>query len=118
MEIFMKFQFKSEEDIVAVTMSGNVMGGPDFEPFHAKVKDELAGGARKFLFDFGGVKWINSTGVGIMVSIYTTVKAGEGRMVICRPNERVRGTYFISQVDSIFDTFDTIEEGRTALAGA
>ncbi len=112
----MKFQFKNEEDIVSVTMSGNVMGGPDFEPFHAKVKEELAGGARKFLFDFGGVKWINSTGVGIMVSIYTTIKSGEGRMVICRANERVRGTYFISQVDSIFETFETVDAGRNALA--
>ncbi len=111
----MKFQFKNEGDVDVIEVSGNVMGGPDFEPFHDEIKSKLEKGSRKFLFDFGRVKWINSTGVGIMVSVHLTVKNGDGRMVICRPNERVRGTYFISQVDTIFQTFGTIEEGMATL---
>lgn len=112
----MKYQFKTEDELTTVTLSGNVMGGPDYEPFHGHVKELIEGGARRFLFDFGGVKWINSTGVGIMVSAYTSVKSAEGRMVICRPNERVRGTYFISKLGDVFEMFETVEEGRKALA--
>lgn len=113
----MKAKFEREGDIVSVAMSGNIMGGPDFEAFHGEVKSYLEQGDRRFLFDFGGVKWINSTGVGIMVSVYLSIKNAEGRMVVCRPNERVRGTYFISQVSTLFETFDTLEEGRAALEG-
>lgn len=114
----MKYKLKQEDDIVMVTLSGNVMGGPGFEPFHNEIKEQIAAGSRKFLFDFGGVKWINSTGVGIMVTIHLSVKAGEGSMAICRPNERVQGTYMISQVNQVFDTFDTIEEGVAFLKSA
>lgn len=114
----MKFQFSKDTDIDVVTLSGNVMGGPEFEPLHNQVKEMVEAGSRKFLFDFGSVKWINSTGVGIMVSLYLSIKNGGGRMVICRPNERVRGTYFISQVDSLFETFEAIEEGQKALSAS
>lgn len=114
----MKFGFEPDGDVVVVTMSGNVMGGPDYEPFHGEVKTLIEKGHRRFLFDFGGVKWINSTGVGIMVSAYTSLRSAEGRMVICRANERVKGTYYVSQLDNIFTTYDTVEEGRAALAEA
>ncbi len=93
------------------------MGGPEFVPLHDEVKSRLEQGARKFLFDFGGVKWINSTGIGIMVTMYTSIKAAEGVMAISRPNERVRGTYMISQVGNLFDTHESIEEGVKALKG-
>ena len=114
----MKFKFTKEDEVVVAVMSGNVMGGPEFEPLHAEVKSHIEQGARQFLFDFGGVKWINSTGVGIMVTLYTTVKAADGRMAICRPNDRVRGTYMISQVNSLFSSYDTVEEGKSALGSA
>lgn len=111
----MKYKLKHEDGIVMVSLSGNVMGGPGFEPFHNEIKERIAAGDRKFLFDFGGVKWINSTGVGIMVTVHLSVQGGGGKMAICRPNERVRGTYMISQVNQIFQTFETVEEGVTYL---
>ena len=114
----MKYGFKTDGDIVISTLSGNIMGGPDYERFHGEVKDLIEQGRRQFLFDFGGVKWVNSTGVGIMVSVYTSLRSAEGRMVICKANERVRGTYYVSQLDNIFETFDTVEEGMKALTGA
>ena len=107
----MKYNLKVEDGIVNIALNGNIMGGPGFEPFHDEIKARIEQGERKFLFDFGKVKWINSTGVGIMVTIHLTVKNAEGRMVVCRPNERVRGTYMISQVNQFFESFETVEEG-------
>lgn len=111
----MKFKFKQENEVTVIELSGNVMGGPEFVPLHDEVKSRIEKGPRKFLFDFGGVKWINSTGVGIMVTMYTTIKGAEGTMAISRPNERVRGTYMISQVNSLFNTYESIEEGVAGL---
>ncbi|HPF35354.1 MAG TPA: STAS domain-containing protein [Candidatus Krumholzibacteria bacterium] len=112
----MKTKFKQQDAVTVVEFSGNVMGGPEFEPLHEEVKSRIADGARRFLFDFGGVKWINSTGVGIMVTMFTTIKAADGVMAISRPNERVRGTYMISQVSTLFDTYESIDEGVAGLS--
>ena len=111
----MKFKAKSEGDVTVMALSGNVMGGPDYEKFHGEIKELIEKGGRKFLIDFSKVSWINSTGLGIMVSAYHSIRAADGRMVICGANKRVRGIYYVSQLDKVFETFETAEEGLAAL---
>ena len=40
----------------------------------------------------------------------------EGRLVICGANKRIKGIYYVSQLDKVFKTFDTVAEGMAALA--
>ena len=112
----MKFKLKQEGDVVITSLSGNVMGGPDSDKFHAAIKEKLDAGSRKFLFDFSAVKWINSTGLGIIVSAHFSIGNAEGRLVICGSNKRVEGIYYVTQLEKIFETFETAEEGIAALA--
>ncbi|MFO7654700.1 MAG: STAS domain-containing protein [Candidatus Krumholzibacteriia bacterium] len=112
----MRYKYESQGgDLVVLTLSGKVMGGPDFEKFHADVKNLVEEGHRRFLLDFSKVDWINSTGIGIMVSAFHSIKAAEGRMVICGANKRVRGIYYVSKLDQIFETFDSCDEAMRAL---
>jgi anti-sigma B factor antagonist len=104
-----------EGDIVVMTLSGKVMGGPDYEKFHGEIKGLIEQDHRKFLFDFSGVNWINSTGIGIIVAVYHSIKAAEGRMVICGANKRVRSIYYVSQLDKIFESFETRDEALAAI---
>lgn len=112
----MRYKSKAEGDVLVMKMSGKIMGGPDFEKFHQHVKDLVAEGHRKFLIDMSGAVWLNSQGVGIMVSAYISITSAEGRMVICGANKRIRGIYYVSQLDKIFATYDTVDEGMAALA--
>jgi anti-sigma B factor antagonist len=113
----MKYKYEIEDGLVILSLSGKVMGGPHFEKFHGQIKDLIAEDHKLFLFDFGKVDWINSTGIGIMVSAFHSIKAAEGRMVICGANKRVRGIYYVSKLDQIFDTFDECDEARQSLKG-
>jgi anti-sigma B factor antagonist len=113
----MKFKHEIADGVVHMYLSGKVMGGPDFEKFHGAIKELLADGNTRFLLDFGKVDWINSTGIGIMVSAFHSIKAAEGRMVICGANKRVRGIYYVSKLDQIFETFDDCSEARKSLTG-
>jgi len=112
-----KFKHSVQDDIVVLNLSGKVMGGPDYEKFHGAIKELLEQGHRKYLLDLSGVDWINSTGIGILVSGYHSIKAAEGVMVICGANKRVRGIYYVSQLDKIFDAYETSAEALASLAG-
>jgi len=112
----MKFKGKTEGDVLIMSLSGKIMGGPDFEKFHEQVKNMVAEGHRKFLFDMTGATWLNSTGMGIMVSAHISITGAEGRLVICGANKRIKGIYYVSQLDKVFETFDTVAEGMAALA--
>jgi anti-sigma B factor antagonist len=111
----MKFKHEIEDGVVVLALSGKVMGGPDFEKFHGEIKNLIEDGHRYFLLDFSKVDWINSTGIGIMVSAFHSIKAAEGRMVICGANKRVRGIYYVSKLDKIFETFDDCAAAHESL---
>ena len=53
--------------------------------------------------------WINSTGLGILISGYHSVKAAEGTMKVCSVKERVLSIFYISQLEKIFDVYETRE---------
>ena len=102
----MKFKYEIEDGVVVLNLAGKIMGGPDFEKFHGQIKDLVGAGNKLFLLDFSKVDWINSTGIGIMVSAFHSIKAADGRMVICGANKRVRSIYYVSKLDQIFETYD------------
>lgn len=112
----MKCKHQLEDGYVAVSLSGKLTGGPAFEKIHGEIKELLEKGHKQFLFNFAKVDWINSTGVGIMVSCYHSITSLEGRMVICGANDRVTNVYYVSQLDKIFETYASCDEAITALS--
>jgi len=105
-----KIKQKPQGDVMVLALTGKIMGGPDYDKFHGEVKDLIAAGTRKFVLDFSGVDWINSTGIGILVGTFHSIKAADGRMAICSPNDRVLSIYYVSQLDKIFEVFASCEE--------
>lgn len=114
----MRYRFDTTHDHVVVKLSGDVMGGPDFEPFHDHVRRLVSRGRRSFVVDLSSAHWINSTGLGILVTMYRTIRDAEGRMAVCGANKRIRGIYFVSQLDKVFHTYETVDEGVAAVTAA
>lgn len=106
----MKIKKNPQDDVMVLELSGKIMGGPDFEKFKDEVSGVIESGHRKVVLDLGGVPWINSTGLGILITGYHSIKAAEGQLKICNVKERVLSIFYISQLENIFDVFETREE--------
>lgn len=106
----MKIKQNPQDDVMVLELSGKIMGGPDFEKFKDEITAILEAGSKKVVLDLGGVPWINSTGLGILITGYHSVKAAEGQLKICNVKERVLSIFYISQLENIFDVFETREE--------
>ena len=114
----MKIKSKTIDDVMVLELGGKVMGGPDYERFHGEIKDLLGKGHRKFLLDFSRVGWINSTGIGILVGAFQSIANAEGKMKLCALNERALSVFYITQLDKIFETYDSCQEALDAYQGA
>ena len=112
----MRFKTSQQDDVSILAISGKIMGGPDRDKFHAEIKDLINGGRRKVLLDFGKVPWINSTGLGILISGYASLKQADGRLMICNVNDRVLSLFYTSQLHDIFETHETKESALEAFA--
>ena len=102
-------------DIMVLNLSGKIMGGPSHDEFKAEIKGVIDEGYKDVILDLKGVPWINSTGLGILISGYHSLKAAEGSMKVCNVKERVLSIFYISQLENIFDVYATREEALASV---
>ncbi len=112
----MKIKQNPQDEVMVLELSGKIMGGPDFDKFKDEIAKVVEGGFKKVVLDLSGVPWINSTGLGILITGYHSIKAADGQLKICSVKERVLSIFYISQLENIFDVFETREEAIASFA--
>ncbi|MBC8425496.1 STAS domain-containing protein [bacterium] len=112
----MRFKTSRQDDVTIVVVSGKIMGGPDRDKFHDEIKKLINEGNLKVLLDFDKVPWINSTGLGILISGYASLKQAGGRLMICNVNDRVLSLFYTAQLHDIFETHEDKTKALEAFA--
>ncbi len=102
----MKIKHRDKGDIVVLDLSGKIMGGDDFDLFDGTIKALVAEGKIDILLNMKKVKWINSTGLGLMVSAYTSLVKNGGRMKVCEMSDRIDNILHVTQLGLVFEGFD------------
>jgi anti-sigma B factor antagonist len=105
----MSVKEKIVDDVAVLTVSGKLMGGNETWDVHAKVKSLISDGLLKVVVDLSKVKWMNSQGLGMLMSCYTSLKNVKGRLKIAGATEKVNSLFMITQMITVFDTVDTAD---------
>lgn len=106
----MRIKEKVVEGVVVVSIAGKMMGGPEQEECHSRIKELLEDNMKWVVLDMGKVEWLNSSGLGLLMSCYTSCCNAGGDMVIARATRKVNSLFMLTQVIKVFDTFETTEE--------
>ncbi len=96
--------------ISILEIKGKLMGGPETAEIHNRVKELVANGVTKVVIDLGKVTWMNSTGLGALMSSLTTVRNAGGDLKIARATEKVKSLFMVTKLITIFDNYETLEE--------
>jgi len=65
----MKFKdFESDGGVIVLELSGKIMGGEETTMFHGKLHEYIQAGKRNFVIDLKNVEWMNSVGLGMLIS--------------------------------------------------
>jgi anti-sigma B factor antagonist len=103
----MNIQQSPQGEIMILNLSGKIMGGPDYEKFHNEIKSLINDGYVDILLNMSRVTWINSTGLGILVSAFHSLKKNGGMMKICEVSPRIDNILNVTQLKLVFDTYDS-----------
>ena len=106
----MNFKENLKGDVMVLDLSGKIMGGPDHEKLQSEVKTLISAGHVDILLDMHKVTWVNSTGLGILVSAYHTLKKNGGQLKICQVSDRIDNILNVTQLKLVFETYDNCEE--------
>ena len=111
----MKIKEKIENHVAVLSLSGKMMGGPETTALHDHIRGLMNDGINKVVIDLGGVKWINSSGLGVLMAAMTTLKNSDGQMKLANVTEKVESLLMITQLMRIFDTYDSIDRAVSAM---
>lgn len=106
----MKIKTSENYGAVVITLKGNVMGGPDSQEFQDLLRKMLDDNKKNIVVDLGGVKFMNSTGLGMLISGYTSVKNDGGSLVLSNATEKINSLLVITKLITIFDNYSSVEE--------
>ena len=96
-------------DVMVLQLSGKIMGGPDHEKFQTEIKTLVAAGCVDVLLNLSKVSWVNSTGLGILVSAFHTLKKNGGQLKICEVSDRIDNILNVTQLKLVFETFESCD---------
>ena len=99
-------------DIAIVDFSGKITLGEGSAVLRNTIRDLLGAGHRKILLNLADVDYIDSSGIGELVSAYTAVRNVSGEMKLLQLTRRVHD---ILQITRLFTVFDVQSEEDAAL---
>ena len=112
----MKIKKRQEGEVMVLDLSGKIMGGDDFDLFNNAIRDLVKDGYVDIVLNLKGVKWINSTGLGLVVSAYTSLVKQGGRMKVCEVSDRIDNILHVTQLELIFETFEKEADALASFA--
>jgi len=97
-------------ELATLEVRGSLTGDDDTDKVKAAALDLLEQGNRKLVIDLGQVSYINSSGIGALVHIFTSYTREKGKVKLCRLGKSVENVFVITRLLSVFDVTETRAE--------
>ncbi len=106
----MNFKVNEKYNCMVIEMKGDIIGGPQAEDFRNTLHELIDEGKKEVIVDLGKVKFMNSSGLGILIGGLTTMKNAGGNLVICRADKKIESLLMVTQLVKVFDHYRTLDE--------
>lgn len=112
----MKFKTEERYNAVIIIFDGDTLTGDESQEFNLLLHKLLDEGKKNIIFDVSIVKFVNSTGVGLLVGGYTTVKNAGGNVKLVGAQERIQSLLVITKLAGVFEMYETIDDAVKSLS--
>jgi len=110
----LRIEPRDRDGVVILDLRGKLMGGPDAEVFKNTINKLLEKGDKRVVVNLHNIDWINSTGVGILISAYTTMRRSGGDLKLLHVSDKIRSILYVTKLNLIFKCFDNEDEAVTS----
>jgi len=102
----MKFTSREVDGVTVLDLSGKIVLGEGSVTIRDAVRDVLAKGSNKILLNLADINYIDSSGIGELVSALTAVKNAGGALKLLQLTKKVKDLLQITKLYTVFDVFD------------
>lgn len=93
-------------DVTVVDAAGRITLGEGASAFREKIRELVNNNSKKILLNLGDVTYIDSSGIGELVSGFTTVTNSGGQLKLVGLSKRVKDLLQITKLYTVFEAFD------------
>ncbi len=101
-----KLSSRQVGDVTVVDAAGRITLGEGARLFSDTIRDLAAKGSKKLLVNLSEVSYIDSSGIGEMVSSYTTITNHGGQLKLLGLSKKVKDLLQITKLYTVFEVFD------------
>ena len=95
---------KSESDgVTRFDLTGDLVFGGGCNELRHALREEIRDGATDFVFNLGGVGYLDSCGIGELISALTAINRVDGSLVLLNPSDRISQLFNIAKLTTVFD---------------
>ncbi|RKZ08571.1 anti-sigma factor antagonist [Candidatus Fermentibacteria bacterium] len=106
----MNIKQQMKGDVLVIALSGKVIGGPELMEVKSVFQKAVDQEKNKVLLDLGRVSWMDSSGLGVIVSGHTTLSRAGGALRILNATKKIHELFIITKLITIFETFTDEQE--------
>ena len=102
----MKATIRQVDSVTVVDVSGRITLGEGCAQLRELIRDQLTKGNKKILINLADVSYIDSSGIGELVSAYTAVTNQGGQLKLLKLTKKVHDLLQITKLYTVFDVHD------------
>ena len=111
----MKFDVEVKDGLLHLSMFGDLIGEDNGIDILGAVNDAISKGIVKAVVDISELRYINSSGIGVLITILTKLRNKGGEMVLIEPPESIKKLLIITKLNAIFSMADDVEKAVSML---
>lgn len=106
----MSFNTSERYGCVVIEFKGNVMGGPDAVSLNEKLHELIDAEKTNIVVNLGKVKFMNSSGLGMLIGALTTMRKSGGDLRIANATDKIQSLLVVTKLITVFKHFHSVDE--------
>ncbi len=108
---------RTAENVTILDLDGKITIGDGSVQLREAVRKLLEQGHKNLLIDLGKVDYVDSSGIGELVSCYTTTKNQGGQLKLLNLTKKIQDLLSITKLLTVFETFESESEALASYGG-
>jgi len=111
----MKYNTFIKENILFLQLEGDLIGESNGLELMELVSDKLNDNITRCAIDLAQVRYMNSSGIGVLITLLTKFRNKGGELILINPSEQIKKLLIITKLNSIFVIVESEQEALQRL---
>ena len=110
----MNYKTKERYNAILFEFKGDILGGPDGNKFIDELHAFKEEGKHNFVVDLGKVRFMNSSGLGMLIRALTTVRNAGGDLRLARVAKNIQSLLVITRLITVFKHSEKVDDALSS----